>query len=109
VLVDDVAANGYTIDRAMIRQRKTGRPIRFESTEQTHQCLDEYLRLTARKAGDFLFAGRGTQQFSFAERTTWCVPKRPTTGPQLGDAASCARTPMDRRRKYFDAERRAAR
>jgi len=31
--VDDVAPNGYTIDRATVRQRKTGRPVRFELTE----------------------------------------------------------------------------
>src|SRR5215831_3223301 len=35
VRVDDVAPNGYTVDRATIRQRKTGRPVRFELTEQT--------------------------------------------------------------------------
>ena len=28
--VEDVAPNGYTIDRATIRQRKTGRPVKFE-------------------------------------------------------------------------------
>jgi len=59
VRVDDVAPNGYTLDRATIRQRKTGRPVRFELTEQTRQSVDEYLRQTARKAGDFLFGGRG--------------------------------------------------
>jgi integrase len=39
VRVDDVAPNGYTVDRATIRQRKTGRPVRFELTEQTRQSL----------------------------------------------------------------------
>src|SRR5262249_57511061 len=58
VRVDDVVPNGYTVDRATIRQRKTGRPVRFELTEQTRQSLDEYLRLTARKAAHFLFAAR---------------------------------------------------
>ena len=29
VRVDDVAPNGYAVDRAAIRQRKTGRPVRF--------------------------------------------------------------------------------
>ena len=58
VRVDDVAPNGYTVDRATVRQKKTGRSVRFELTEHTRQSLDEYLRLTARKAGDFLFAGR---------------------------------------------------
>jgi integrase len=58
VRVDDVAPNGYTLDRATVRQKKTGRPVRFELTEQTRQALDDYLRLTGRKAGEFLFAGR---------------------------------------------------
>ena len=32
--VDDVAPNGYALDRAMVRQKKTGRPVKFEITEQ---------------------------------------------------------------------------
>src|SRR5919198_1389579 len=51
VRVDDVAPNGYTLDRATVRQRKTGRPVRFELTEQTRQAIDEYLRMTRRKPG----------------------------------------------------------
>jgi len=39
--VDDVAPNGYTLDRATVRQKKTGRPVRFELTEQTQQAIDE--------------------------------------------------------------------
>src|SRR5262247_71067 len=57
--VDDVAPNGYAIDRANVRQRKTGRPVRFELTEPTREALDNYLRMTDRKAGDYLFPGRG--------------------------------------------------
>jgi len=34
VRVDDVAPNGYTLDRATVRQKKTGRPVRFELTDQ---------------------------------------------------------------------------
>jgi hypothetical protein len=44
--VEDVAPNGYTIERATVRQKKTGRPVRFEITEQARQAVDEYLRLT---------------------------------------------------------------
>lgn len=58
VRVDDVAPSGYTSDRATVRQKKTGRPVRFEITEQTRQAIDEYLRLTGRRPGQFLFAGR---------------------------------------------------
>jgi len=53
--VDDVAPNGYAIDRANVRQRKTGRPVRFELTEVTRQALDDYLRISARKPSACLF------------------------------------------------------
>ena len=33
--VEDIAPNGYAADRATIRQKKTGQPVRFELTEQT--------------------------------------------------------------------------
>jgi integrase len=58
VRVDDVAPSGYAMDRATIRQRKTGRPVRFELTDHTRMAIDEYLRLTGRKPGQVLFAGR---------------------------------------------------
>src|ERR1700694_3118504 len=34
IKVEDVAASGYTADRATVRQKKTGRPVRFELSEQ---------------------------------------------------------------------------
>ena len=37
--VDDVARNGNAIERTSVRQRKTGRPVRFELTEQTRQAI----------------------------------------------------------------------
>jgi integrase len=46
IRVDDVAPNGYAIDRATVRQRKTGRPVRFELTEQTRQAVDDYLKIS---------------------------------------------------------------
>ncbi len=56
--VEDVAPGGYAIDRATVRQRKTGQPVRFELTEQTREAVDDYLRVAGKKPGDFLFAGR---------------------------------------------------
>jgi integrase len=56
--VDDVATNGYAIDRRNVRQRKTGRPVRFELTEVTRQALDEYLCISERQLGQCLFPGR---------------------------------------------------
>ena len=42
VRVEDVAPNGYTMDRATVRQKKTGRPVTFELTDQTRQAIDDY-------------------------------------------------------------------
>src|SRR6187431_3231149 len=55
--VEDVAPNGYSVDRATVRQKKTGRPVRFELTEQTRQAVDAYLRTAEKKTGEFLFTG----------------------------------------------------
>ena len=42
--VEDVAPNGYAVDRATVRQKKTGRPVKFELTDQTREAIDDYLR-----------------------------------------------------------------
>src|SRR6516164_11370605 len=58
VRVDDVAPNGCAVDRASVRQKKTGRPVRFELTEPTRQAIDDYVKLEDKKLGEFLFTGR---------------------------------------------------
>src|ERR1700757_5396213 len=55
---EDVAPNGYAMDRATVRQKKTGRPVKFELTDQTRQAIDDYLKAASKKPGDFLFTGR---------------------------------------------------
>jgi integrase len=61
--VEDVAPNGYSVDRATVRQKKTGRPVRFELTEQTRQAVDAHIRTAGKKPGEFLFTGlRGLGQ-----------------------------------------------
>ena len=57
--VEDVAPSGYSVDRATVRQKKTGRPVRFELTEQTRQAVDDYIKAARKKPGEFLFTGRG--------------------------------------------------
>ena len=47
--VEDIAPHGYAMERATVRQKKTGRPVRFEITEQCRQSIDAYLRLTTRQ------------------------------------------------------------
>jgi integrase len=56
--VEDVAPSGYVVDRATVRQKKTGQPVRFELTEQTRQAVDDYVRAAAKKPGEFMFTGR---------------------------------------------------
>jgi hypothetical protein len=55
--VEDVAPSGYAVDRATVRQKKTGRPVRFELTEQTRQAVDDYIKTAGKKPGEFLFSG----------------------------------------------------
>jgi integrase len=56
--VENIAPNGYALARATVRQRKTGRPVRFELTEQTRQAVDEYIKASGKKPGEFLFTSR---------------------------------------------------
>lgn len=59
--VEDIAPHGYAGQRAIVQQRKTGRPVRFEITEQTRDAVDAYLAATKMKLGQWLFPGRRSQ------------------------------------------------
>lgn len=59
VRLEDVAPRGYAVDRAIVRQKKTGRPVKFELTDQTREALDAYIKEYRRDVGQWLFAGRG--------------------------------------------------
>ena len=45
VRIDDVAPNGYAIERATVRRKRPGRPVRIELTEHTRQAVDELLEI----------------------------------------------------------------
>jgi integrase len=60
--IADVAPHGYAIDRASVRQRKTGRAVRFEITEQTRQAIDDHLSQRRETPSSFLFPGRGSAE-----------------------------------------------
>jgi integrase len=51
--VEDVAPSGYAVDRATVRQKKTGRPVRFELTEQTRQAVDDYIKAAGKNWASF--------------------------------------------------------
>jgi integrase len=66
--VDDIAPSGYAVGRATVRQKKTGRPVKFELTEATRQAVDDYLRATSKRPSDYLFSGRGRSDCSLTTR-----------------------------------------
>ena len=63
--LEDIAPNGYAIERATVRQKKTGQPVRFELTEQTRQAVDEYVKVISKKPGEFLFSSRRNHMDEF--------------------------------------------
>ncbi|MEP4343616.1 MAG: tyrosine-type recombinase/integrase [Lentilitoribacter sp.] len=64
ILVENIAPHGYAIDRATIRQRKTGRPVKFELTEQTRTAIDDFISKFNLKDQKYLFQGRGIQHLT---------------------------------------------
>ena len=56
--VEDVAPHGMALDRASVRQKKTGHPVRFELTEQTREAVDLYIKAAGKRPGEFLFTSR---------------------------------------------------
>jgi len=68
IKVEDVPPNGYCADRVTVRQRKTGRLVRFELTEQTRQAVDDYIRTARKKPGEFMFTARRGQEHRMTTR-----------------------------------------
>jgi hypothetical protein len=76
IRVEDIAPRGYAVDRASVRQKKTGRPVKFELTDLTRQALDDYLKATGRQTGQFLFAGRGRSDRNMTTRHAVCQERK---------------------------------
>ncbi len=51
-----------------MRQKKTGHPVRFELSEQTRQAIDDYLKASNKRPGQFLFTGRRGANASLTTR-----------------------------------------
>jgi integrase len=66
--VDDVALNGRVRSRATIMQRKTGRPVQFEITEQTREAVVRWLEKKDLHKGEPLFPSRINRQRSMTTR-----------------------------------------
>jgi integrase len=53
--VDDVAMSGRVKSRAIVIQKKTGRPVQFEITEQTRDTVARWIDTAGLRHGGFLF------------------------------------------------------
>ena len=51
-----------------MRQKKTGRPVRFGLTEQTRQAVDDYIMAAGKKLGEFLFTACRKQEHRMTTR-----------------------------------------
>jgi len=56
--VRDVAHNGRANSRASITQKKTGKVVKFELTEQTRKAVEEWIDKAQLYSFDFLFPSR---------------------------------------------------
>jgi integrase len=56
--IDDVSAGGTIRDRATVIQKKTGRPVQFEITEQTRSAIGDWLSNLGGRRGQYLFPSR---------------------------------------------------
>jgi integrase len=56
--VDDVCAGGRVRDRGTVIQKKTGRPVQFEITEQTRSSIRDWLFEADLRNGRYLFPSR---------------------------------------------------
>jgi integrase len=55
--VDDVSVGGRVRDRATVIQKKTGRPVQFEITEQTRSAIRDWVSEGNLQSGHYLFPG----------------------------------------------------
>jgi integrase-like protein len=56
--IDEVCSGAMVRDRATVVQKKTGRPVQFEITEQTRASLEVWLRILRATGSRYLFPSR---------------------------------------------------
>ena len=56
--VSDTADGDQVLSRAKVLKQKTGRPVSFELTSETHTVVQAWIKEAQLSAGDFLFFSR---------------------------------------------------
>jgi len=54
----DIAHGEHVLSRAMVMQKKTGQPVRFELTEQTRDAVEAWITQEKLTSSDYLFPSR---------------------------------------------------
>ena len=85
--VEDVAPHGYAVDRAMVRQKKTGRPVKFEITEQTRHAITSLIEKWHLKPEQFLFPSQIRSSPHLSTRQYAKMVKKWVAGIDLDPAA----------------------
>ena len=82
ICVSDVARNGQVHSRAMISQRKTRQPVRFEITKRTRISIEQWIEAAKLETSSYLFPSRqhasphlSTRQYSRIVES-WCARSR---------------------------------
>lgn len=58
--VRDICHGDRVANRAIVMQQKTQRPVQFEIMEPTREALTAWIKVSALRSDDWLFAGRST-------------------------------------------------
>jgi integrase len=66
--LSDVASGDRVRGRAMILQRKTGRPVQFEITEQTRRSIAAWISVKELSNDDWLFPSRSKRRAHLSTR-----------------------------------------
>ena len=60
--IDDVSTGGRVRERTTVVQKKTGRPVQFELTEQTRESIEDWIGVLSARNGRHLFPSRVREQ-----------------------------------------------
>lgn len=85
--VDDICVGGRLRDRATIIQKKTGRAVQFELTEQTRASIEDWLAILKIGEGRFLFPSRVHEQPHMSTRQYARIVHGWVRGAGLDDTA----------------------
>ena len=66
--VSDISQGGRVKSRASIVQRKTGRPVQFEITDQTRRSLERWMAEADLRTPDYLFPSRVRNSLHLSRR-----------------------------------------